>query len=53
MVHDCWLLLVVDFMDPAQDQDSRWPAGETLKKSPFERIFLYKPQFGEFVQVPQ
>lgn len=48
-----WLLLVVDFMDPAQDQDFQWPAGEMLEKSPFERIFLYKPQFGQVVQVPQ
>lgn len=48
-----WLLLVVDFMDPAQDQDFQWPAGEVLEKSPFERILLYKPQFGQVLQVPQ
>ena len=48
-----WLLLVVDFMDPAQDQDLQWPTGEILESSPFERILLYKPQFGEIVQVPQ
>ncbi len=48
-----WLLLVVDSMDPAQDQDLQWPAGESLEKSPFERILLYRPQFGQVVQVPQ
>src|SRR5450830_163932 len=48
-----WLLLVVDFMDPAQDQDFQWPAGEVLEESVFERILLYKPQFGQVVQVPQ
>ena len=48
-----WLLLVVDFMAPSQDQDFQWPAGEVLEKSPFERILLYKPQFGQVVQVPQ
>ncbi len=48
-----WLLLVVDFMNPAQDQDLQWPNGEVLERSPFERILLYKPQFGQVVQVPQ
>ena len=48
-----WLLLVVDFMDPAQDQDLHWPAGVVLEKSPFERILLYKPQFAQVVRVPQ
>lgn len=48
-----WLLLVVDFMDPAQDQDFQWSVGEVFEKSPFERILLYKPQFGQVVQVPQ
>jgi len=48
-----WLLLIVDFMDSAQDQDIQWPTGEVLEKSPFERILLYKPQFDQVVQVPQ
>ena len=48
-----WLLLVVDFMDSAQDQDLQWPAAETLGKSPFECVLLYKPQFAQVVQVPQ
>lgn len=48
-----WLLLVVDFMDAAQDQDFQWPAEEVIEGSAFERILLYKPQFGQVVQVPQ
>ncbi len=48
-----WLLLIVDFMDSAQDQDLQWSVGEVLEKSPFERILLYKPQFGQVVLVPQ
>jgi hypothetical protein len=48
-----WLLLVVDFMDSAQDQDIQWLASETLGKSPFERVLLYKPQFAQVVRVPQ
>ena len=48
-----WLLLVVDFMDSAQDQDLQWPPGEVFTTTPFERILLYKSQFGEVLQVPQ
>ncbi len=48
-----WLLLVVDFMDFAQDQDLLWPAGTVLDASPFERVLLYKPQFGQVIAVAQ
>lgn len=53
---DCeayWLLLVVDFMDPAQDAFVEWPDGTALARSPFERILIYKPQFGQVVEAPQ
>ncbi len=46
-----WLLLVVDFMDWAQDQHLEWPTEARLAKSPFDRILLYKPQFAQVVQV--
>lgn len=51
---DCyWLLIVVDFMDPAQDQDIRWPAAAApVETHVFERIWLYKPLFREVVEVP-
>lgn len=48
-----WLLLVVDFMDRAQDQELSWPEEAVLEGSLFERIFLYKPQFAQVVEVPQ
>ena len=48
-----WLLLVVDFMDPAQDQYIEWPIGAALDKSPFERVLIYKPQFGQVVEALQ
>lgn len=47
-----WLLLVVDFIDPAQDQDIRWPDPNFRFFSPFEKIILYKPQFAEWTEVP-
>jgi hypothetical protein len=48
-----WLLLVVDFMDPAQDQELTLPHGFGLPKSRFEKVLVYKPQFGQVVEVPQ
>jgi hypothetical protein len=47
-----WLLLVVDFMDPAQDQEIHWPESEAPIKSPFEKIIVYKPQFAAWIEVP-
>jgi hypothetical protein len=48
-----WLLLVVDFMDLAQDQGLEWPTEARLGKSAFERVLLYKPQFAQVVEVTQ
>ena len=47
-----WLLLVVDFIDRAQDKDIRWPDPTIEFSSPFERIIVYKPQFAEWTDVP-
>lgn len=47
-----WLLLVVDLMDRAQDQDIAWPPGEIVDKGPFERVLIYKPQQGQVTHVP-
>ena len=47
-----WLLLIVDFFDRAQDQDIRWPEAAMPVSSKFERIIVYKPQFGEWTEVP-
>ena len=48
-----WLLLVVDFMDPAQDQELTLPQGFGLAQSAFRKVLVYKPQFGQVVEVPQ
>ena len=48
-----WLLLVIDFWDPAQDQALHWPAGERIGATPFERILVFKPGTREYVEVPQ
>ncbi len=47
-----WLLLVVDFIDFAQDQDIGWPDPEFSLSSKFERIIVHKPQFAEWTDVP-
>ena len=47
-----WLLLIVDFMDPAQDQDIDWPKSEDPLRSSFEKIIIYKPQFAAWTEVP-
>jgi hypothetical protein len=48
-----WLLLIVDFWDPAQDQDISWPAGESVGRTCFERILIYKTMFTKVVEVSQ
>ena len=48
-----WLLIVVDFMDSAQDQHLVWPPGKVLQGGAYEKVLLYKPQFREVVEVPQ
>lgn len=47
-----WLLLIVDFMDRAQDQELTLPQDFCLAKGTFERVLLYKPQFAQIVEVP-
>lgn len=49
---ELWLLVVVDFMDRAQDQDLTLPDGLKLDAKPFNRVLLYKPQFSQVVEVP-
>lgn len=41
-----WLLLIVDFWDPAQDQWMHWPAEESVEKTPFHRIFIFNTATG-------
>jgi hypothetical protein len=46
-----WLLLIVEFWDPSQDQDINWPEGESIGPAPFERILIYKPAFEQVTEV--
>lgn len=51
---DCyWLLVVVDFVDPAQDQHLIWQSDNALQGGAYEKVLLYKPQFQEVLEVPQ
>jgi hypothetical protein len=47
-----WLLLIVDLMDAAQDQDISWPAGAPSLQTNFQRVIVYKPGFRDCTEVP-
>jgi len=47
-----WLLIVVDLMDSAQDQELVWPDTASLGASPYEKVLLYKPQYCQVLEVP-
>jgi hypothetical protein len=46
-----WLLMVVNFWNPASDQDVSWPEGEAVHAGAFERILLYRTHFAP-IEVP-
>lgn len=50
-----WLLLIVDFWDPAQDQLMYWPAEESVEQTPFDRILIFHTASGivELIQRSQ
>lgn len=47
-----WLLLIVDMMDPAQDQEIDWPCDADPLKTRFKKVIIYKPQFARYLDVP-
>lgn len=47
-----WLLLVVDLMNRAQDQDISWPLLANPVHTRFQRVIIYKPQFASWTDVP-
>lgn len=47
-----WLLLIVDFIDSAQDQEIAWPGECSPLKTTYERVLIYKPQFAQWTEVP-
>jgi len=48
--HALRLLVVVDFMDPAQDQEIRVDSLAGLTSQVFEKIIVYKTCFGQMVE---
>jgi len=47
-----WLLVIVDFIDSAQDQEIEVDGVDSVTSEVFEKLFLYKPQFGQIVEMP-
>jgi hypothetical protein len=45
-----WLLVIVDFIDAAQDQEIPDDVFKNLQSPVFEKVLLYKPQFGQIVE---
>ena len=45
-----WLLVVVDFMNPAQDQEIQIDAFKKVKTEAFERVIVYKTLFGHVLE---
>ena len=45
-----WLLIVVDFLDSAQEQEIRID-GFTIDSEVFQKIILYKPYFEHIVEI--
>lgn len=48
-----WLLLIVEFWSPAQDQHLTWNPAIRIGSTPFEKIIIYKPASREWLEVPQ
>lgn len=45
-----WLLVVVDFIDPAQDQEIQLDNFEKIQSEIFEKIIVYKTIFGHVLE---
>jgi hypothetical protein len=48
-----WLLVVVDFIDAAQDQEIPSDILKAVSSPVFENVLIYKPQFGQIVESRQ
>lgn len=44
-----WLLVVIDFWNPAQDQEMNL-IGDEIISNPFDKIFIYKPASVELIE---
>ena len=45
-----WLLVVVDFVNPAQDQEIRIDNFKKIETEVFERVIVYKTLFGHVLE---
>ena len=45
-----WLLIIVDFMDRAQDQEIKIDGIQNIRSDVFKKIIVYKP-FNHFVEI--
>jgi len=46
-----WLILVVDSIDPAQDQEIQIDGFSKIDSAVFEKVIVYKPYFGHVLEV--
>jgi hypothetical protein len=46
-----WLLVVVDFIDPAQEQEIRIGDGVGVVSDVFQKIIVYKPYFDHILEI--
>ena len=56
MVHYCkcdayWLLVVVDFIDPAQEQEIRVDDLGNVRSEIFEKIIIYRTGFNHILDI--
>ena len=47
-----WLLLIVDSMDSAQDQEIEWSTDEAPIECKFEKVIIYNPKFKRYLDIP-
>lgn len=46
-----WLLIVIDFINPAQDQEIQIDAFQKVETETFEKVIVYKTLFGHVLEV--
>ena len=46
-----WLLVIVDFIDPAQDQEIPESISEKISSAVFEKVIIYKTCFGQVLEL--
>jgi hypothetical protein len=45
-----WLLVIVDFCDPAQDREIRIDGFDTFRSQVFEKVIVYRPYFEHILE---